>query len=300
MKTLTPDLAAHYASPTTTITTCWKVTRRDQKQFGYTALDRDVVVQGHLYSATVGVAASAIASSSDLSIQNIEVAGLFQEGLLALGAMTEDDIVAGVWDDARITIFEVNYRDPAMGATTLQTGTVGQMKTGRLTYTAELRGLMQHLQQNIGRTVTPGCDYDLGDENCKVDLGPFTVAGSVTGLVGGGSRRGFVDSALVEVDHWFAYGKITWLTGANAGLAMEVKDSIHDQTTLIITITLQSPMPYDIAIGDTYTMHAGCNKQNKIAEGDYSGDCGTKFDNVINKGGFDEVPGNDRVMGSGN
>jgi uncharacterized phage protein (TIGR02218 family) len=298
MKTLTTALAAHYANPATTITTCWKVTRRDGAQFGYTGLDRDVIVAGKLYSATVGVAASAIASSSDLSIQNIEVSGLFQQGLLALGAMTEDDIVAGLWDDARITIFEVNYVDPTMGIATLQTGTIGEMKTGRLTYTSELRGLMQHLQQSIGRTVTPGCDYDLGDENCKVDLGPFTVTGSVTGNILG--RRGFDDSALVEVDHWFAYGKITWLTGANVGLSMEVKDSLHDATSLVISISLQGSLPYDLAIGDTYSMHAGCNKLHKITDGDYSGDCGTKFDNVINKGGFDEGPGDDRVLGAGN
>lgn len=376
MKSIPDALLQHYASSSTTITTCWKVTRRDGLTFCYTAFDRDLRVQGLVYSATVAVSATAIASSNKFEIQNVEVAGLLQEGLMALGAMTEQDILAGIWDDARVTIFEVNYVDPSMGIATMQTGRIGQLSTGRLTYTSELRGLMQNLQQSIGHTVLPGCFKDLGDENCMVDLSLFTYDGTVSTAL---TTRNWIDVTLRQPDHQCRGGLVTWLTGANAGLAMEVKDQ-----SAAGDVILQSDMPYPVAIGDTYSIHAGCNKLHKrgelvyaaaltgsvtsvngtsfvdssrgeddhyldggrftwtgganldivtevsnfitktftllgspafpIQEGDtytvepqittgalvYDGDCGVKFDNAVNFGGFPEVPGNDKVLGAGN
>lgn len=263
MKTLAAGLLSDYKQPTATLTTCWKVTRRDTKVFGYTSLDEDLTVQGVTYSATLGVAASAIASSNKFEIQNVEVQGLLNDALMTLGAITEADIVAGVWDGARITIFETNYVDPTRGTNTLQTGRIGQLTTGALTYSADLRGLMQQLQQNVGLTVLPGCFKDLFDVNCQVDPTGFTYSGTVSTTI---NDIRWIDSALSQPDHQCRFGKVTWLTGANATLAMEVKDQSAQGDVI-----LQSNMPYPIVDGDTYTITAGCNKLLKHSELVYGG-----------------------------
>jgi uncharacterized phage protein (TIGR02218 family) len=60
---------------------------------------------------------------------------------------------------------------------------------------------------------------------------------------------------------------------------MEVKRSA------VGTIELHHPMPFPIAEGDAYSMHAGCQKR-------FSEDCVTRFANGINFRGFPHLPGN--------
>jgi hypothetical protein len=51
--------------------------------------------------------------------------------------------------------------------------------------------------------------------------------------------------------------------------------------------TLHLPMPYDIAVGDTYEAVPGCRKRR-------SEDCNIKFNNVVNFRGFPDVPSTTR------
>lgn len=276
MKTVSAGLLAHQTSGSTTIAQCWHIIRRDGREFGFTSTDIDLVVDGMIYLAATGFTPSAIASSADLAVDNLEVAGLLDSPTI-----TEADIEAGLWDDAYVEIFEVNYRNLSQGRMILRTGRTGEIKTGRATFVTEMRGLTQLLQQSIGELFTQGCQADLGDDRCKVDLTPWTVTGEVTGL---GDGRTFADTDRVEPDGYFDGGKVTWLTGLNTGLSMEVKENFDG------IITLQLPMPYAIAGGDTYSMHAGCKKRR-------GADCRDKFSNVINFRGFPDIPGTDRMVG---
>lgn len=125
----------------------------------------------------------------------------------------------------------------------------------------------------------------------------YTKQGTVTAVT---SRQQFTDSARTEADDLFTYGKVTWLTGANAGLTMHVKQS---QSTGAVTLLF--PMPFDITAGDTYAISYGCSKQLKMP-GDvwgqpYTGHCRIKFNpegggNAVNYGGFPEMTGNDQIL----
>lgn len=98
--------------------------------------------------------------------------------------------------------------------------------------------------------------------------GAYTGSGFVIPL-GGGS--GFFD-----------FGVLTFTSGLNNGLSMEVRSYVPGQ------ITLQLPMPYAIAAGNTYTMHAGCAKS-------LVDDCKGRFNNVFNFRGEAYLPGIDRL-----
>jgi hypothetical protein len=54
----------------------------------------------------------------------------------------------------------------------LRAGTLGEQTVGRGQVRVELRGVMQYLQQTIGRIHQKRCDADLGDTRCKVRLAP--------------------------------------------------------------------------------------------------------------------------------
>lgn len=274
MKALSANLKTHMAGALTTLATLWKITRTDATVFGFTDHDADITYDGVTYAAASGFSASAIRTSARLDVDNMEV-----EGMLSADTITDADLLAGLWDYAAFIIMRVNYADLTMGHEVLRAGTLGNVKTGRQHYTCELRGMMQPLQQSIGRIYTPACDADLGDTRCDVVLATYTVTGTVTAVA---SQSAFTDSVRAEAADYFNYGLLTFTSGANAGYSMEVKDFGSG------AFTLQQAMPEPIAIGDAYSVYAGCDKLLAT--------CVSKFSNVANFRGFPHVPGIDRMV----
>jgi uncharacterized phage protein (TIGR02218 family) len=127
----------------------------------------------------------------------------------------------------------------------------------------------------------PACDADLGDARCGVTLASFTVTGTITGVT---SKRAFADSGRAEADGYFDGGLITWTTGNNAGLAMEVKTFLNAGGA----IALQLPMPFTVQVGDEYSMSAGCDKAQAT--------CIATFANGVNFQGFPHLPGLHRLV----
>lgn len=274
MKTIGASLAAHLAGERTTLALLWKITRLDAQVFGFTDHDADIAYDGVTYAAATGFSASAIRTDADLAVGNLEV-----QGMLSSAAITDEDLLAGKWDHAAFVVMRVNYADLAQGHEVMRSGTLGNVTTGRRHFTAELRGLAQQLAQTVGRVYLPACDADLGDARCGVTLATYTDTGSVTAVT---SRSAFTDSANGESADYYNNGLLTWTSGANAGRAMEVK------TFTSGAFVLQQAMPDDIAVGDAYSVSAGCDKLLAT--------CIAKFANVANFRGFPHIPGMDRMV----
>ena len=170
-----------------------------------------------------------------------------------------------------------------MGRMLQSSGKIGNLSTGQLQFQAEQRGIEQQLQQPVGRVFAPGCDATLGDVRCGINLPALQVAGTVTAVA---SNRAFTASGLVQAADYFGGGVVSWTAGLNTGLRMEVQTF-----ALGGSAGLALRMPYDIAVGDTFTAVPGCRKRR-------TEDCKTKFANVINFRGFPDVPGNAKILGS--
>lgn len=165
MKSVSAGYATHIDQSSTTLAICLKATRTDGEAFGFCSHDRPLTVSGTTY--VPGLKPSAQQSKSGLEATNSET-----EGGFGTDAVTEDDIRAGRWDYAAIEVFRVNWSDLTMGIEKIGKGRLGQITRGRTQFTAELLGLMEVFSQQIGRTVEPACDADLGDSRCKVRLDP--------------------------------------------------------------------------------------------------------------------------------
>jgi uncharacterized phage protein (TIGR02218 family) len=274
VKAIGAILKSHLAGEVTTLATLWKVTRRDAQVFCFTDHDADIDYQGLTYTAATGYSASAIRTSDAMDVDNMEV-----EGMLSSETITDDDLLAGLWDFAEFTIMRVNYADLTMGHEVLRAGTMGNVRSGRQHFAVELRGMTQPLQQPVGRVYTPACDADLGDARCGISLAGITVAGTVTAA---STQSAFIDSGRGEAAGWFNFGLLTFTSGDNTGYAMEVK------TFSAGAFVLQQGMPNPIQAGDTYSVYAGCDKLLST--------CASKFSNVVNFRGFPHVPGTDRMM----
>jgi len=168
----------------------------------------------------------------------------------------------------------------------LRSGFLGQVTRGRTAFSAELRGLAAKLDQSAGRVFQRTCAWELGDARCRIDLGApeHHGSGAVESVIGNFDfTASGIDSFASGI---FSRGKIVWTTGANAGLAIEVKS--HSQGTPNARLSLFLPMPRPIEVGDTFSITAGCDKQFAT--------CRDRFANVVNFGGFPHMPGNDFAL----
>jgi uncharacterized phage protein (TIGR02218 family) len=280
MKTLPPGLQAHLDSGATTLAWCWRLIRRDGTALGFTDHDRDIAFGGTTFEAASGFTGTDIRQSVGLSVDNLDVSGALQSERLS-----EADLAGGLFDDARIEIWRVNWA-AAEQRVLMMSGSIGEVRRGETAFTAELRGLSHRLAQARGRSYQYACDARLGDARCGVDLGDPAYSGS--GVVAAvGASWLFTASGLGSfADGWCDGGLLTWAAGANAGREIEVKR--FAQADSAARIELWRSMPGGIAPGDTFTITAGCDKTFAT--------CKAKFANGVNFRGFPHIPGNHYVF----
>lgn len=280
MKTIGAPLKAHQALGTTTLAHIVKLTRKDGTVLAVTLdHDRDITFESVVYKPIFGMIPSTVETSGALNVDNLDARG----ALLALG-VDEFSIQAGLWDLCDSRVMRVNWADLSMGAEKVKRGTFGEISLGRSEFTSEVRGITQKLQTTLGELVSPSCKADLFDTRCGVVAteGTWKFSGTAVSTIVTPQRQ-FTATALTQAAGFFDGGKVTWTTGANAGLSKEIKTH-----TAGGNITLQEPMPYAIAVGDQGTFFAGCRK--RAAE-----DCTTKFNNIVRFRGFPSIPGEDQM-----
>ena len=168
----------------------------------------------------------------------------------------------------------------------MRSGSLGEVRRSGAAFTAEVRGLAHYLQQPKGRLFQSGCDADLGDARCGVDLDNPAFRGTGTVLTASAARLITASGLAAFAAGWFTRGLVTFTSGANAGRAREVKR--HTLAGSTATIELWQPMALAIAPSETFTVTAGCDKRFAT--------CQAKFANAINFRGFPHMPGNDYVL----
>lgn len=270
MKTIPAALATHLAGDTWTVATLWEIIRTDAIVFRFTDHDADLVVGANTYLAAVGYAPTAIKHGVDASTDNMETHGILDD----LGIRTEE-LIAGLFDHAVVTINLVNWASPSDGTAPLLKGYIGDVSAESGEFTAELMGLSQKLRKSLGELYQPACPADLFDTRCGVNPASFTATGAVTTAT---SQIQFTDTARTEADDYWNGGLLTFTSGENAGLAMDVKSSLA--TGVLI---LYEPMPFDIAVTDTYSIQTGCDKILDT--------CKTRYNNIANFRGFPHIKG---------
>jgi uncharacterized phage protein (TIGR02218 family) len=276
MKSISTALKAHLAQEVTSVCTCWKVTLKSGQVLGFTDHDENVSVGGATYVAASGYTASAVQTSNQLNVDQLEL-----QGVLEADTINEADLLSGKWDYAVVEIFQVNWADTSQGALNLRTGRLGEVSIQRGEFRAELRGMMQQFTRNIGELYQPTCRAEFGDSRCKVNLAAITKTSTVA-TVDAGNRIVTLASALGDPAGHYDYGKLTFTSGANNTLAMEIKSYVPE------TVALQLPMPFPIAVGDAVALVPGCQKR-------FIEDCKARFNNVVNFRGEPHLPGMDKI-----
>jgi uncharacterized phage protein (TIGR02218 family) len=280
MRSIPSALQAKLDTGVTTLCRCWVVTRRDGIVQGFTDHDEDIVLDGITCRASTGLTASEATQQLGLAVTATEVSGA-----LADDTLTEADLAAGRYDAAAIEVWLVDWSDSTLNVL-LSKGTLGEVRREGTAFAAEVRGLADRLSEESGRLYTATCSADLGDARCSVDLtdAVFRGTGAIVTL---GGISAFTASGLDAFETgWFTSGRLVWTSGANSGLAMEVKR--HRVESGVVTFELWQAMAETLEIGDAFVVTAGCDKHFST--------CRDRFANAINFRGFPQIPGNDFVV----
>lgn len=277
MRDLDPNLEAHLAGGATTLATCWRIARKDGGRLGFTDHDRPLAFAGDVYEPHSGADGAAIASSADLSVDNSEI-----EGALASDALSAEDLACGRYDEAAVEIWRVNWADVSQRML-MKRGVIGEVAREGARFRAEIRGESCALDRTVGRVYQRACDAVLGDARCGVDLDApaMTGVGAVAAIL---DDQRFLASGLgAFAAGWFTHGALSWTAGANAGMRAHVK--AHAKNPGGDALSLWLPAGRAIAVGDAFSLAAGCDKSAAA--------CKAKFSNLINFRGFHLMPGND-------
>lgn len=254
----------------TTIAFCWRIERRDGLALGFTSHDRDFEVAGLRYRSAPGILPSAITLSAGFASETLDVAGA-----LTSGAIAADDLAAGRWDGAGVSIFAVDRDDPDGGRIALAAGELGDVAMRGQAFEAELRGAAARLDRPVVAQTSPHCRAQLGDKRCRVDMAGRVRTTTIVAVAG----ECAIEVASAPPGTGSAFGRLRWMSGRNAGLHVGVAAS--DGALL----TLRDPPHFPAAAGDRVELSEGCDKRLET--------CSGRFANAVNFRGEPHLPGGD-------
>ena len=265
----------------------WRITRKDGVQKAFTSHDEPIQFGQLVYTPCGSLAPMATEQNADIEgIGNTEVLGIITDD-----GIKEDEVLAGLYDDAYLEIFMVGWGetdDPFISVDyvrRLMAGWLGNLSTGPRGFRAEVMGPGAKLtQKSFLETFAVSCRFEFGDPNtCGVDIDARKLAASV--ILAPDTGQLSVSVTLTTTTSKFENGFVEFTSGRNAGTRCEIK-SIEFLPGDTAEIVLWAPAPFLPAAADTLDIFPGCDRSTT--------DC-IFYDNILNHGGFPDVPGNDAI-----
>jgi uncharacterized phage protein (TIGR02218 family) len=280
MQIFNPGFAAHIASDTTTLCTCWKLTRADGVVLGFTDHDRPVVFDGITFDPLSGFEGTEAPRRLGLEIDTSEVLGVLDSSAISIA-----DIRLGRFDEAVVEIWRVNWADPAARAR-LRADTLGEISEIDGMFRAELRSGTAALNKVRGRVFQRSCDALLGDARCQFDVSAAANWRLATIVTTDGRHLVRITGLEDWADGWASSGRIDWQTGQRTGRIDRVERHYIEAGAIYLSLAVEV---LDTASpGDTAKVTVGCDKQFST--------CKDKFANTLNFQGFPHIPGPDFVL----
>lgn len=274
MQTLSPALTSHFAQFNTSLALCWRLDRLDGVSLGFTQHDRALTLDGLVYRPAPGFDVSTIERTANAAVDNLDLSGAF-----SADALTSHDLALGRYDDARLTLFRVNWADLSMGTHYVASGIIGRVSQRDHAFQAELRGLKHRLQERACEEYTPDCRAKLGDKRCRVDLSQFTHRLDLIAQTGPAT---FTLSDSTFADGYFSFGTLRYMAGPLVGFDAVIIGHAGDTITLTHAPTAELTFPLQVRL------IAGCDRRLET--------CMSRFDNALNYRGEPHIPGIDSLL----
>lgn len=250
------------------VATFWRVFRSDGVALGFTSHDRDLRFGGILHRAAPGMVPRAIRTSASLDDDSAEV-----DGALSHDSISEDDLLQGRYDGARIQIGAVDWEN--LDNAVLYSGSLGTVTSESGGFSAELRSAKALLDTDPVPRTSPLCRARFCGPGCTLSVARHSRVATATAIDPELHRITFDGT-----DHGlYRFGELRWLDGPQVGLVARIVAA--DETGL----TIDLPLLPDAVLPMRARLREGCD--HTLAT------CDTRFGNAINFQGEPFLPGND-------
>jgi len=284
MKAASAPMIAHIAQGQTTLSTCLKLTLIDGTIIGVTDHDQDLLFSAVTYLAQAGFSKLNLSDKSNGDASTMQLKGMI-DGIY----ITASDIRSRRFDYAAVEVFMVNWSDLTQGRILLMTGKLGVFTLDEYEFAVDLYGLAYRLTQTGGELLSRDCRVDFGSPRCAPS-GVLDGGTTIDSLMQSGTvattdgYKTLTFTGLTDTGKPFAGGLLTWLTGNNANLSIEV--ATIDFGTSTIALYLKSFLP--IQVGDTFKIQPACDKSIST--------CANVWNNAVNFQAEPNVPGDDALL----
>ncbi len=256
---------------TTSYCYCWSIVRRDGQGFFLTDHDRELTFDSNTFKPVDGVLTTQITTSLGLEIDELSV-----EGAVSDDSIDETDLEAGLFDEATVIIYLVDWND-ITDRKVLVTGNLGNMTLNDYGFETDFNSLANKLGKTVGEAYQRTCTAELGDSECGVDLTSATYRTTAT-ITAAGELSVEVDDLSSYDNGWFVLGQVVTPTGAKYGIRGQTDNRIE---------LWEAPFPA-LEVGQVLTITTGCKKSPGV--------CADKFSNIINFRGYGLfMPGQDAL-----
>jgi len=232
----------------------------------------DLTISGDTFSGSYGFDVGTASFSSGSGAPSI---GLTNPAV-AVGPLTFEEAASGLISGLPVRLWiadaEAGTRDEI--GSKWYIGTIETNDAGRVSF--EVKAASRKQKQLFLDKFNPVCANQLGDARCGVNLATFTDTVTVSSVT---DAFTFAVTGSSRANDYFALGAIQFTSGDNDGLSYDVRK----WTLSGGVVKLASPLKRPVIIGDTATIHAGCDRTTGAAG------C-ARFSNVARFRGFEYLP----------
>jgi uncharacterized phage protein (TIGR02218 family) len=269
----------------------WTITLRNGTVARWSGADVAVYANGHNDVMGPAIDRGAISEKIGIEVATLEMTINANGDDLIAGVPVIPFIIGRGLDGAQVRLdraFMADWGVPAAGTVLRFSGrvtSVGEISgsTAKITVSAWTILLNVNMPPHLYQA---NCLHNVYDAGCTLNPASFSSTGTVAAGVGPVFPATTPDtrptqttwlSNLTGVPDKFTIGRLTFTSGANAGLARSIRTNAADGTFEIV-----NPLPVKPSAGDTFTAYWGCDRTSTT--------CSGKFNNLANFKGVEFVP----------
>lgn len=280
MKSASAELIALLQINTFTMADIYTFTLRDGSVYRFTNFDIDLTWDGNSYSkGGLLFKRNGVKLTTGIEVDNLSI-NINQNGATIQGTTFFKLVANGGLDGANLELNRLFFTDPLnpVGAMWVFSGRVSESTVTRFEATLQVNSDTELLNVQMPRNLyQPSCVHSVYDAGCMA-----TKTAVNKTVATGSTKQVIIASSISQSNGWFNEGMIEFTSGVNTGVRRTIKT--HTGTN----ITLSLALPNTPAIGDAFSLYAGCDRTQNT--------CNTKFNNLSNFRGYPYLPQNEAVI----
>lgn len=235
----------------------WTLVTKSGYTVRFTTADRSVTYGGNTYPCNqlvVGGASQKLVKGLEVDTMEVTLTPTDSGNLNFNGVPFLQAVGQGVLSRALVTrdlLIMPTWGDTSLGTVRLFTGEMGEIIASEITADAKINSLLNLLNVNMPkRLVQSSCPYTFGGAECGINRASYTKSSTATT----GSTATTILCSIADAFYTYNFGVLKFTSGINSGISRTVK--AWSPNCAVLT----APFPNAPAVGDAFTISAGCSK----------------------------------------